>query len=171
MLDLKKLKAGDILLCRVKPESHFTSKFIVFGQKLLGRSRVDQNYCHVAIIDKDTTFLYEARWPKTRRWRIDWDHLDKYYSVEHWRVRGSTPAKTKVVLAWLNEHLGEWYDLPLFLFGWIDFKHAEVCSTYLVNAWAQVNVNFQPNVSYGKPVRLITPDEIASNSKLIRKIQ
>ncbi len=171
MIDKKLLKPGDILLCRVGPKAIWSSKFIAWAQKLIGRGSNGQNYCHVAMIDVDTDFILEAKWPKTRKWRIDWVHMDERYVVELWRVKGATPAKVKKALTWIHKHLGEWYDLPIFLFGWINFKHAEVCSTLVSKAWKAAGVKFVNTVSYGKQEDLITPDEIAANTKLIRRIK
>jgi len=170
MINKKLLKPGDVLLCRVGPNALWSSKFIDLAQKLIGRGTADQDYCHVAIVDSDTDFLMEARWPKTRKWRIDWTHMDDRYVVEVWRVKGVTPVKVKLALTWAHEHLGEWYDLPLFLFGWINFSKAEVCSTFVQKAWKNAGVIFQNTISYGKEQNLITPDEIASNHKLLRRI-
>jgi hypothetical protein len=171
MIKKSLLKPGDILLFRAHPGSGWVSRFIVWGQKFLGRARQGQTYCHVAIVDKDTDFLMEAKWPKTRRWLIDWTLLDKEYDVELWRVRGASSAKVKLALLWAHDHLGEWYDLPLFLFGWFDSKHAEVCSTFVRGAWDAAGKHFETNVDYGNESALITPDEIASNTDLIKRIK
>lgn len=171
MISKSKLKPGDILLFRAHPGSGWTSRFIVWGQKFLGRASKGQTYCHVALVDKDTDFLMEAKWPKTRRWRIDWEYLDKTYDVELWRVKGATSVKVKLALDWAGDHLGEWYDLPLFLFGWIDIRHAEVCSTFIRNAWEAAGKHFKTNVDYGSKQALITPDEIAANTELIKRIK
>lgn len=171
MIKKSLLKPGDILLFRAHPGSGWPSRFIVWGQKFLGRAQKGQTYCHVAIVDKDTDFLMEAKWPKTRRWRMDWDKLDKTYDTELWRVRGASTNKVKLALDWAHDHLGQWYDLPLFLFGWFDFKNAEVCSTFVQKAWANAGKHFETNVDYGTKPALITPDEIASNTDLIKRIK
>lgn len=170
MIEKKLLKPGDILLYKVIPSSNITAKFIGWAQKFIHRAPTKEKYCHLAIVDKDTDYVLEAKWPKTRQWKLDWEHLDKCYSIELWRVKGLTSTKVKEVLKWCHSHLGEWYDLGLFVFGWINFKHAEVCSTFVSKAFAHVKIKFQTSVSYGKKQELITPDEIASNSKILKRI-
>lgn len=167
MIDKKYLKPGDILLYRVVPRSGFSAKFISWGQHVLNQAPSEENYCHIAIVDNDTDYILEAKWPKVRRWKLDWEHLDASYHVELWRVKKVTPKKVQKALAWATEHLGEWYDLPLFFFGLFNFRNAEICSTYVQHAYE--NAKIQLSVE-GPGKNLTTPDEIAANTKVIKRI-
>jgi hypothetical protein len=162
------MKPGDILLYRPKSIFHISAWFIAWGQNVMGKTPHNVNYCHVALVDDDTDYILEARWPKSHRVSLNWEKLDKAYTVELWRVRNANRENVALALEWAHAHLGEWYDLPSFIWGWFDVKHAEVCSTFVAKAWANAKVIFQQVKKIGDG-KLITPDEVAG-SPLLKRI-
>jgi hypothetical protein len=60
------------------------------------------------------------------------------------------------------------YDLPLFLVGFLDFKNAEVCSTFVQKAFEAAGIELSVE---GPGKKLTTPDEIAANSSVLRKVK
>lgn len=169
MFDKSLLQPGDILLFRPKSVFHISAWFIAWGENVMGKTPHDVSYCHVALIDDDTNFLLEARWPKSHRTQFDLSKLDQIYTVELWRVKNVTPEEIAHAVDWSRENVGEWYDLGLFMWGWIDAKHREVCSTFVAKAWAAAGLQFKQIKTVGVGT-LITPDEIAGNTNLIERI-
>lgn len=165
MVTQKDLHPGDLLLFKVKASSSLTDKFIGWGQKFMGMAPTKSEYCHVALVAFDPESLMEARWPKTRIWKIDWKHLHKQYDVQLFRVKNVTTRQRLDAIHWAEDHLNEWYDLPSFLFGWIQFKHAEVCSTFVTKAERAAKVYFKTEKN-----GFITPDQVAAQI-LIERIK
>ncbi len=166
MLDKKLMHPGDILLYRVISSSGWSAKFIGWGQKVIGHAPTKKTeYCHVALVAFDTEFVMEAVWPKTRIHKIEWEKWDKEYDLQLFRVKNVTPKQIVEALTWAEDHLGEWYDVLELLGGWINFKHCEICSTYVQKAWKAAGIDFKVNKN-----NFVTPDEIAS-SLLIERIQ
>ena len=73
-------------------------------------------------------------------------------------------------LDWAYTHLGEWYDLGLFIFGYFDIKHAEVCSTFVAKAWKAAGRIFKVHKALQPDADFHSPDELAGNEDLIKKI-
>jgi hypothetical protein len=170
MIKKSLLKPGDILFYRPKAPIP-GSWLITWFQNIVGKSPIrGRSYCHVAIIDSDTDYLLESRWPKSRRWKINWKKLDKAYHVELWRVKNTTKKEVDAVLAWAHEHLDEWYDLGLFVWGMFDVKHSEVCSTFVAKAWANAERVFKQFKRIGKVKEFLSPDEIAWHTEIIKRI-
>lgn len=167
MLDFTKAKPGDILLYKSHAFSRWSSRFIEWGQRFLGQAPSVDDYCHVAMIDEDPNYILEAKWPKTRRVKLDPMALAEHYDVEIWRVKKLTKAQMKTATAWARQNLGLFYDLGLFLWGAFDFKKAEVCSTYVQKAFQAAGIELSVE---GPGKKLTTPDEIAANTKVIRRI-
>jgi uncharacterized protein YycO len=165
MLNYTLLQAGDILFYRVVERSGFSAKFIGWGQRLIGQAPSKHDYCHVAIVEDQET-MFEARWPKTKRSEIDLPELASHYNIEVWRVKNISEEQIQKVLAWANRHLGEWYDLPLFLLGAFDFKKAEVCSTFVQKAFQAAGIVLSVE---GVGHHLTTPDELM-NLKRLKKV-
>jgi hypothetical protein len=165
MVTQEDLHPSDILLFKVKPSSSLTDKIIGWGQKLFGHAPTKAAYCHVALVAFDPLFVMEAVWPKTRISKIDWEEYNKKYDVQLFRVKNVTPRQQLDAIHWAEDHLNEWYDLPSFLFGWIQFKHAEVCSTYVTKAEKAAGIVFKTNAN-----GFITPDEVAAQT-LIERIK
>jgi len=157
------LHPSDILLFKVKPSSSLTDKFIGWGQKVMGMAPTKVPYCHVALVAFDPLFVMEAVWPKTRISKIDWEEYNKKYDVQLFRVKNVTPRQQLDAIHWAEDHLNEWYDLPSFLFGWIQFKHAEVCSTYVTNSEKAAGIIFKTEKN-----GFITPDEVAAQTLIWR---
>lgn len=174
MIDKNLLQPGDILLYKPKSVFHVSAWFITWAQNVVGKNplqgEVKIGYCHVALVDYDTDYILEARWPKSKRSKLDWDKLDKEYDIELWRLKDIEPDTISKMLSWAHEHTGEWYDLGLFLWGWMDKKHEEVCSTFVSNAAAAAGKIFVQIKHIGLGT-LITPDEIAGNTDLIERIK
>ena len=170
MIDKELLKPGDILLYRPKSVFHLSAWFIAWGQNVMGKTPHNVTYCHVALVDEDTDYILESRWPKSRRYKLDWKYLDKMYTVELWRVKNSTKAESSKALEWAHNNLGEWYDLGLFVWGWFDAKQKEVCSTFVAKSWGSVDRVFKQFKKVGVGT-LISPDEIAGNTDIIKRIK
>lgn len=169
MIDQSLFKPGDILLFKPKSIFRVSAWFIVWGQNVMGKTPHDVTYCHVALVDQDTTYYLEARWPKSKRTKLDWKKLDAEYTIELWRVKDTTVSAVTKALGWAHANLGEWYDIGLFLWGWVDEKHEEVCSTFVAKSWAAAGVIFKQVKKVGVGT-LITPDEVAGNTDLIARI-
>jgi len=165
MVTQKDLHPGDLLLFKVKSSSSLTDKFIGWGQKILGHAPTKSEYCHVALVAFDPCWIMEAKWPKTRIWKIDWEELHKDYDIELYRVKNVTTRQRLDAIHWAEDHLNEWYDVLELLNGWVNVRHAEICSTYVAKAWRTAGIHFKMNKN-----NFITPDEIAASS-LIERIK
>lgn len=172
MIDKSKLKPGDILLYRVTKKSIIGAQIIGWFQNIVGKSPIHgRTYSHVAIVDWDTEYVLESRWPKSRRWKIDWKKLESHFDIEVWRVKGATKAEVEAALSWAHNNLGQWYDLGLFVWGMFDAKHAEVCSTFVTKAWGNAERVFKKFKRIGKVKEFISPDEIADHHEIIERVQ
>lgn len=153
MIDKKNLQPGDILLFKTTPKSSLKDRFIVWAQEAFYHTSKQADYCHVALVDRDINLMLEAKWPKIKISIIDFSISDQ---IEVYRVHGITDEQVEKVLDWAHEHVGEYYDILLFLTGWLDIKHAEVCSTYISHAFRTVNLE----IPYGSSdKKLILPDD------------
>jgi hypothetical protein len=163
MVTQKDLQPGDLLLFKVKPSSSLIDKFIGWGQKFMKMAPTKAEYCHVALVSFDPEFIMEARWPKTRIYKINWEEYHKKYEVQLFRVKNVTTRQRLDAIHWAEDHLGEWYDLPSFLFGWIQFKHSEICSTYVTKAEKASKIYFKTEKN-----GFITPDQVAAQTLIWR---
>lgn len=164
---MRKLKSCDILLFKVKDSSSFFRKLIVLGQRLIYKAPPKAKYCHVALVDSDTTLMFEAVWPKTRVSKIDFNKISKTEIVEVYRVQGLTRKQAAEVLTWARNHLDEWYDVALFLTGWLDIKHAEVCSTFVSRAFKAADLEI-PHGAWKK--KFVIPDDFYVDNAKMRLI-
>ena len=173
MIKKELLKPGQILFYRVIKNTGFTGQFIGWAQHVIGKTPLhgSQSYCHVGILDTDTNYLLEAKWPKTRRWLIDWNKIEKHYGVEVWEVKNVTPEQVKLAIDWCHDNLGEWYDVGLFVWGLFDFKHAEVCSTFVGKAWEDAGIEFKEYKEINKNPDFWVPDELIANVDIIERVQ
>ncbi|MGI0059240.1 MAG: hypothetical protein ACREBJ_05675 [Nitrosotalea sp.] len=173
MIKKKLLVPGDLLFFKPKSVLDISAWLIAWAQNVVGKNplqgKTKLGYCHVALVDEDTDYILEARWPKTRRWKIDWTKLDKNYHTEQWRMKNVTRAEIDEALSWAHDHLGEWYDLGLFLWGMIKVKNTEVCSTFVANAWAAAGRYFKEFKQIGE-YRFQSPDELVGNTNLIKQV-
>jgi hypothetical protein len=158
MVTQKDLHPADLLLFKVKSSSSITDKFIGWGQKFMGSAPTKSEYCHVALVAFDPEFLMEARWPKTRIWKIDWAELYRDYDIELYRVKNVKPRQVLDAIHYCEDNLNEWYDVLELFGGWIAFKHAQICSTYVAKAWKVAGIHFKT-----KKNGFITPDQIAAD--------
>jgi hypothetical protein len=156
MFDKSLMQPGDILLFKVEKKSTFVEKLIALGQRFYRHVPKQVKYCHVALVDKDTDLMLEAVWPKTRVTKIDFAKIEQHENVELYRVRKITPEQIDQVINWAHDHLDEWYDVPLLLTGFLDSKHAEVCSTFVSHAERAAQLEIPSGCSNKK---LIVPDD------------
>lgn len=153
MLDFTLLKPADILLFKTTYRSSLASRFIVWAQETFYHVSKQADYCHVALVDKDTSLMLETTWPKTRVSKIDFSIAEQ---IEVYRVRGITDEQREKALIWGRSHIGEWYDVLLFLTGWIDTRNTEICSTFVSKAFREAGLD----IPYGSNKKeLILPDD------------
>ena len=165
------LRPGDIVFYKPKAKWSIGSWLITWAQNVVGKSPIHGvSYSHVVLIDHDTDYIVESRYPRSRRYKMDWKKYENQYDFELWRVRNVKPEQVDKALDWAYAHLNEWYDLGLFLFGWIDRKKSEVCSTFVAKAWRAGGVVFGHNTDMGNAEFFHSPDEIAMNTDLIKRI-
>ncbi len=171
MIRKQQLQPGDLLLYRPKSKWSIGSWFITFAQNVIGKSPIhNKSYSHVAMIDWDTNYVLESRLPKSQRAKIKWKKFNKQYYLELWRIKKVTPEERKRALTWASAHLNEWYDLGLFIFGKIDIKNAEVCSTFIAKAWKAAGRNFKVYKKLQPDADFHSPDELIFNRDLIKRI-
>lgn len=165
------LRPGDILFFRTTNKSLPGAWFISWAQNVIGKSPIhNRSYSHVGIIDWDTDYILESRWPKSKRRKIPWKKWDKQYKLELWRIRKVSKQEQNRALKWAYEHLGEWYDLGLFFWGAFDIKHAEICSTFVAKAWKAGNKLFKVHKALQPDADFHTPDELIANVDIIKRI-
>jgi hypothetical protein len=170
MIRKEQLRPGDLLFYRPKAALP-GSWLIAWMQNVVGKSPIHKvSYCHVAIIDADTDYLLESRWPKSKRWKIDWKKLNKHYYIELWRMRNVEQPEIDKALEWAHANLGQWYDLGLFVWGMFDGPHMEVCSTFVAKAWRAAGRVFKIHKKIGAAEDFWSPDELIANTDLIKMI-
>lgn len=121
---------GDIIFYRVTPRSFIVSKIIAIASLLSGRGPNDSAYSHVAIVAENMLEQYEATWPKTCLSKM---YPDKPFEI--WRFKQITTEGRHSIIWWCKGNLGQWYDLGQFMLGLADFKHAEICSSFVWKAY------------------------------------
>jgi hypothetical protein len=163
------LRPGDVLLYKPKSVFHISAWFITWAQNVIGKNPISgAKYCHVALVDSDTDYILESKWPKSHRVKLDWNKLDKAYDIELWRVREVTQSQIDKILEWASANLGEWYDLGLFIWGLFDMKHMEVCSTFVEKSLQNAGLALVPKKIIAGNKEFLTPDEIAAQPFLKR---
>jgi hypothetical protein len=159
---------GDILLFRPrgKKTETFSDKLIVWGQRLFRQVPKNINYVHVAIVDWNPEFILEAKWPKTQISNLAARRATSKDKIEVWRIRNLTPEQLKKILDYAHDHLNEWYDIPLFLTGFISLHNTEICSVYISQACNAAELD----IPYGFKYKvLVVPDDfIVFNTMLDR---
>ena len=163
MINKKLLKSGDILLFRETHRSTLFQRLIVWGQKTFYHVPSQARYCHVALVDKDTDYMLEAVWPKTRQSKIDFSTYKAKEIIEVYRVRGITDEQINKTLDWAHNNLGKWYNILDFLSGWLQIKHTYICSTFVSTAFKIVNLYIPYKV---KNNELVIPDDYYQDSSL-----
>jgi uncharacterized protein YycO len=153
MIIQKYLHPGDLILYRTTKHSPIHDKLIALGEGVLQKKFTPSNYCHVSMVSNDTNLILEAVWPKTHVIKLDWNQPNE---LEVYRLKNVAQEQIKKAISWAEDHLGEWYDIPELFGGWISFKHAQICSTYMANSWKAAGIHFKT----GKK-GFITPDGIA----------
>jgi uncharacterized protein YycO len=157
-----KLQPGDLILYRTTTNSPIHDKLISIGEGLMQKKFTPSNYCHVSMVSNDTNLLLEAVWPKTHVTKFDWNQPNE---LEIYRVTNVTAKQVQKAINWAENHLDEWYDVPELFGGWVSFKHAQICSTYVANSWKAAGIHFKT-----KKKGFITPDGIATDP-LVQRIK
>lgn len=149
-------KPGDLLFYRVTPKSSILSRLIASAQLLMGRGERPVQYSHVAILERDGMRCIEARWPKVQVNDVNWEDPE----LELWRYPMSATLAALVLIN-ARDHFGDYYDIGQLLFGWFDFKHAEICTTLVRSAFARVDLML--GAGSGK---FPTPNDLVSDPAL-----
>lgn len=160
-----KLQPGDILLFRTTLMSPIHDKLIAFCEWLIGEKMTKHSYHHVAMVGVDLQ-VFEAIWKGTVY--HDFSEVDKTGIIEVYRVKNATDVQIQEALEWAQDNLGLKYNfLGLFL-GWagLDEKHAEICSTYVGDAWKAAGVQLTKK----KNEKFYSPDDIAANKKVLKRV-
>lgn len=157
------LQPGDLIFFPVTSSSSWFAKSIQWIQHVVGVSNRNQKYYHVGILDWDTSYLLESTFPKSRRVLLDWTRDNN--QLEVWRLKNVNSQEIIDILTWSRKHLNEWYDLWLYVTldkYWLE--DSNVCSTYVANALKAAGILTSVNPD------LISPDQLASQSNLIYKV-
>lgn len=163
MINKKLLKPCDVLLFRTTHKSTIFQRLIVWGQKTFYHVPQAARYSHVAIVAGDTNLLIEAVWPKIRIVPISYSNYKDRECIEVYRIKNLTDEQREKILAYAYAHVGEWYDFLLLFTGWIDVKHAEVCSTFVSKACHNADLDI-PSKQESK--KLVIPDNYYKDSSL-----
>lgn len=119
-------RPGDVVLYPVSGRSGWTSRLVAAGELLLGAGRGLEQYSHAAILDVDG-HQFEAKWPKTGRFKVDHSR-----PLEIWNVGNPSDSQRRDILNWCREHEGEWYNMiGLLSFGLLGLKRTAVCSQFV----------------------------------------
>lgn len=159
------LQPGDILLFRTTKNSPLHDKIIAFGEWILGEKMTKHGYHHVAMMGVDG-LVFEAIWKGTIYHPMS--EVDKTGIIEAYRVINATDIQIQEVIEWAQANLGLKYDFVRLFLGWagLDEKHAEICSTYVGKAWQAAGVQLTKK----KNERFYSPDDIAANKKVIKRV-
>lgn len=160
---------GDILLFRPrgKKAATFSDKLISWGQRLFRKVPKNVNYVHVAIVDWNTEYILESVWPKTRITNLAIKRATSADKIEVWRIKNLTSEQCKLMLDYGHSHLGLWYDIPLFLTGFLSIKHTEICSVFI----AQICHAAKLDIPYGfMNKKFIVPDDYADFNTMLERV-
>jgi hypothetical protein len=163
------LYPGDILLFRPrgKKAETLSDKFIAWGQRLFRQVPKNVNYVHVAIVDWNPEFILEARWPKSEISNLAIRRASSTDKIEVWRIKNLTPEQLKKILDYGHEHLGMWYDVLLFLTGFLSLKHTTICSLYVSRMCNAAGLD----IPYGfKGKKLILPDDFVDFNTMLERV-
>lgn len=129
---------GDVILYPVTGQSGWTSRFVAAGELIIGVGHTFEQYSHVAILDEDPHYEFEAKFPKTGRFRVDTSRI-----YEIWNIGNPSSAQRARVLAWCRDHEDEWYNmLGLLTGGLLGLPRTAVCSQFVGKAYAAANIKF-----------------------------
>lgn len=161
------LQPGDILLFKPRPSDSIVDKFIVWGQRFFRIIPKSIGYCHVSMVDLDTRYMLEAKWPKTRRSSIVEQRATGKEKIEVYRIRNITPEQVAKILKYAHDHLNEWYDVPLFLTGFLKVKHTQICSTYICDSCKAADLD----VPIGcQNLKFVVPDDFYLDKITLERI-
>lgn len=159
------LEPGDILLFRTTKNSPLHDKLIAGAEWLIGEKMTKHSYHHVAMAGVDGQ-VFEAIWKGTVL--HSFAEVDKTGIIEVYRVKNATDVQIQEAIEWANDNLGLRYDFVKLFLGWagLDEKHAEICSTYVGDAWKAAGVQLTKK----KNEKFYSPDDIAANKKLLKRV-
>jgi hypothetical protein len=162
------LYPGDILLFRPRGDhATFTDKLIIWGQNIFREVPKKINYVHVAIVDWNPEYILEAVWPKTRITNLAEKRATSTDKIEVWRIRNLTSEQLKKMLDYGHSHLGMWYDVPLFLTGFISLKHTELCSVFV----SQICNAAELDIPHGFTHKLfVMPDDFFDFNTMLERV-
>ena len=149
-------KPGDLIFYRVTPSSSLFDKIVGILQLLRGEGKGATQYSHVAIVDRDTNYCIEARWPRVRRALIDWNHPE----LELWR-RPLGSAQAAVMLLMARNMVGDRYDLIGLIFGALGSRHRAICTTLVRKVFASIDIEIGAGAG-----KILTPSELVADPAL-----
>ena len=160
---------GDILLFkpRGKREETFSDKLISWGQKIFRKVPKNVNYVHVAMVDYNPEYILESVWPKTKITNLATKRSTSTDKIEVWRIKNLTKDQCKLMLDYGHSHLGMWYDIPLFLTGFLSIKHTEICSVFISQICHAAGLDI-PYGSAGK--KFIVPDDFILFNTMLERV-
>lgn len=153
---------GDIILYPVTPRSALTSRLIAAGELLIGAGRGMESYSHAAILAEDMRHQFEAKWPKTGRFRID---SSRIYEV--WNVGNPSDSQRIRILDYCLDHEGEWYNMiGLLTGGLLGLPRTAVCSQFAGYAYSAAQLKINPEGQ-----RLLSPNAISDypEARMVRR--
>ena len=159
------LQPGDILLFRTTKNSPFHDKLIAFGEWLTGEKETKHSYHHVAMVGTDGQ-VFEAIWKGTVC--HPFAEVDQTGVIEVYRVKNATDIQIQEALEWAQANLGKKYDFIGLFLSWagIHGRNAEICCTYVGNAWKAAGVQVTPKAKE----KIYSPDDIAANKKVLKRV-
>jgi hypothetical protein len=156
----RRVRPGDILFYRVTPESSIISRIVAAFQMLAGDGSSETMYSHVGMVDPvDNEYQIDAYWPRVRRSKIEWAHR----RIDVYRLTNVRDLQISMMVAAAYGMIGQRYDLINLLFGWLDNKRAQICTTLISESARIAGIDLE--ISPGK---LITPNELAESPRLMR---
>ena len=151
-------KPGDLLFYRVTPDSSLSCRVIAALELIRGEGKGPLQYSHVAILETDKDTIIEARWPRVRTAKVNWEDPD----LELWRHPMTTPTALAVLIA-ARSHIGDMYDIMGLIFGALDSKHREICTTLVAKSFASMDITLGAGAG-----DILTPNELIRSPALHR---
>lgn len=140
------------------PRSGFLARAIAAFQLLTRQGKTTTQYSHVSIADDTGNWQFEA-WPPHARKRA----IDQGEVFEVWRVNGANENHGITAARWAESHVGQDYDAGRFLFGLFKTRNANICSTFVAEAWTCAGFNITRGAG-----RWVTPNDVVSSGALKR---
>lgn len=141
---------GDVLLYSVTPKSGLVARLIATVQMWRKEGDYKTQYSHVSVVSGKPGYQFEAMFPKTREYVVDWQNP----RLELWRVKGATQEQTKLALAWCAAHIGCYYNVGQILMGAFKLSNSYSCTMFVRQAWLHAGIDTVPSAG-----RFIGPNE------------